>query len=790
MRELKKHPFAKIVAVILTICFIAVFALSIIGIVLCYEYGCYEGKKKETVIDDEFELILDRYSIQALSDYKGKFNRDKLDKTNFRYGVIECDKDELDDIDLNDPSSYVTRNFDKKVTEDELHIFSYVVGENTIFDISDNFFDRGNYIYNNSYDYSSDERTGVVEIIYIEEADKIVVRTDGDDYFIVKDGSVIDDDRGLYYIIKGMDDQEYYIPQSCVVIFGTAIDFEEYSEGSMSEFPVISPVFASYHFEESGYFEAYLDDKTSDELNKDENLNESGTKETFKTYTVVSFVNEPLIRKESFVENDMFIWGVDTVGFLFQLRYWLFILLPVSIALVSYLIYFLITAAGHRRGTDEISRSVVDIIPQDIFLIGLLFYAAVYANISYRLLNILDLESLRIIAYIIGLATAMGAILFMLFVMNFATNVKLGHWWRHLFIYRFFALIGRGIKKAYWGITRGTRNVLNSLIIWGILLAVSIVEFICLMSFATDDFIGVLWLIEKAAIVVILIIAMYQIAKIRSGCEALGKGNIGSKIDTKGLMPDLAEIAKDINSVSDGLSVALAEQTKSERFRTELITNVSHDIKTPLTSIINYTDLLSREKIDNPNAGEYIEVLSRQSARLKKLIEDLIEASKASTGNVKMDMEKLNIATLLEQAVAEYQPKLQKKGITIITKVTDEDVSVLADSRHLWRVFDNFLNNIFKYAMNDSRAYIDVSRNEMDGKVLVTFKNISKEGLNISASELMERFVRGDSSRNTEGSGLGLSIARSLTELMNGEVNVFVDGDLFKVTVAFPHYES
>ena len=242
----------------------------------------------------------------------------------------------------------------------------------------------------------------------------------------------------------------------------------------------------------------------------------------------------------------------------------------------------------------------------------------------------------------------------------------------------------------------------------------------------------------------------------------------------------LLKLAERLTKVSDA---ALDRAMKSERMKTELITNVSHDIKTPLTSIINYVDLLQKEDIENDKAKEYMEVLSRQSARLKKLIEDLIEASKAQSGNLEVHMAQCDVGVLLAQVVGEYEEKCEKAGIDIVVDKPELATLIMADGRYLFRVFDNMLNNIVKYAMPGTRAYIDL-RSE-GTKTQIIFKNISRSQLNITSDELMERFVRGDAARNSEGNGLGLSIARSLTELMNGRMDLTVDGDLFKVTLTF-----
>lgn len=228
---------------------------------------------------------------------------------------------------------------------------------------------------------------------------------------------------------------------------------------------------------------------------------------------------------------------------------------------------------------------------------------------------------------------------------------------------------------------------------------------------------------------------------------------------------------------------AVDEQMKSERFKTELITNVSHDIKTPLTSIINYVDLIKKEDCDNEKIKEYTEVLDRQSSRLKKLVDDLVEASKASSGVLAVDMKPCEIGVLLSQTAGEYEEKLKKAGLELVLTQPETSVTIMADGRHLWRIFDNLMNNVCKYSLPSSRVYLTLE--EQNGNAVVTFKNISKTPLNITSDELMERFVRGDSSRNTEGSGLGLSITKSLTELQKGKFDLTVDGDLFKATLTF-----
>ena len=272
--------------------------------------------------------------------------------------------------------------------------------------------------------------------------------------------------------------------------------------------------------------------------------------------------------------------------------------------------------------------------------------------------------------------------------------------------------------------------------------------------------------------------------RVRKGTEIIAAGNLNHQIETAHLPADLRGHAEVLNNISDGLAASVNEQMKSERFKAELITNVSHDLKTPLTSIINYVNLLKATDQTDPRAQSYIEVLDRKSLRLKKLTEDLVEASKASTGVLAVNREKIGMAQLLDQALGEYEEKLEEKHLTVVRTVPEGESYVYADGRHLWRVIDNLLSNCAKYALEGTRVYIELVRGK--GSVSLSVKNISREALNVPPERLMERFVRGEESRSTEGSGLGLSIARSLTELQGGTFELAVDGDLFKAVVTLP----
>ena len=269
----------------------------------------------------------------------------------------------------------------------------------------------------------------------------------------------------------------------------------------------------------------------------------------------------------------------------------------------------------------------------------------------------------------------------------------------------------------------------------------------------------------------------FQLQKVRDMGSALAAGDLDAQLDTEKMYFDVKRHAEDLNAIGVGMNKAVEQRLKSERLKTELITNVSHDIKTPLTSIVNYVDLLKKEDLP-PAAEEYLAVLDRQSHRLKKLTEDLVEASKASTGNITVQLEPIVVNEIIHQAIGDYDEKLSAGKLEVIVNTYEGNLMALADGRLLWRVLDNLLSNVCKYAMAGTRVYVDLAAR--DGKVILSIKNISRDPLNVSADELMERFVRGDASRHTEGSGLGLNIARSLMDLMGGGFGLYVDGDLFK----------
>ncbi len=361
---------------------------------------------------------------------------------------------------------------------------------------------------------------------------------------------------------------------------------------------------------------------------------------------------------------------------------------------------------------------------------------------------------------------------------------RTGTWRDHLLWDR----IGKPVK----GWVRKLRGLLGQgaaqlPIIWQALvcfLALCLLEGLCLLGIRNGNGVAVLWVLLKGLEGLLLLWVVLSAQKLREGAEKLADGKLDYQLPLDKLHGPFRAHGEDLNNIRQGIRHAVEEQMKSERMKTELITNVSHDIKTPLTSIVSYVDLLKKEPMPNDEAREYLDVLDRQSARLKKLTEDLVEASKASTGNLTVDLQPTDVNVLLTQCAGEYQEKLAAQQLDLVLTPDPDGPRISADGRLLWRVFENLLSNIIKYALPGTRVYLTCTATEET--VSIVFRNISANPLNISAEELMERFVRGDSARNTEGSGLGLSIVRSLTQLQGGDFSLTIDGDLFKAGLTFP----
>ncbi len=498
----------------------------------------------------------------------------------------------------------------------------------------------------------------------------------------------------------------------------------------------------------------------------------------------------------TFPENDNLQVIAKLVTRLYEARY-LLVMITVVCFLVCVLCFLvLMCGAGRRIGREEVVPGVLTGVHLDVLTVGFGLIAIFFIFCILKAEGIIDNELLWLFWEVFGLTVL--AVWLTIYCMELALRLKLGRCWRHSLIYvitswswKFFCRVTGGIGRLLKGIPTVVMSV-------GIFLGICLFELIGIILFVrrVESIFGLLWVVEKGFLFLLLLYLALTCKRLLRASRALSEGREDYRVDTSMMFGDFKEHGENLNSLGMGISKAVAERMKSERLKTELITNVSHDLKTPLTSIINYADLIYEEsscKADEEEeqdflAGrskiaEYAEVLLRQSRRLKKLLEDLVEASKATTGNLEVNLEPCEAGVLLTQAVGEYQKKMEEKSLELIARQPEDTVKIMADGRHLWRVFDNLLNNICKYAQENTRVYLSVEKREEN--VQIIFRNMSQYPLDISPEELEERFVRGDKSRHMEGNGLGLSIAKSLVDLQGGRMEIVTDGDLFKVTLTF-----
>ncbi len=449
---------------------------------------------------------------------------------------------------------------------------------------------------------------------------------------------------------------------------------------------------------------------------------------------------------------------------------------------------YLTWSAGRRKDTDEIALGWLDrAVPTDLLLVAGVGLGVVDLCLRDQ---VFYLTTSRLL-YTPMLAA--GIALLLVWYLSLVRRLKAKVLGDNLFLWK-LGKPGRWVvkqcRRAGRAIRRGGSTFMAKLpLFWtaGLdFLALCFLEVLSIWIMARGDFvIGVLfWLLVKGIAAATVIYVVLSMRELQQGGRQLAAGNLDYKVPLDNLRWDFKAHGEHLNSMRTAIQAAVEDQMKSERMKTELITNVSHDIKTPLTSIVNYVDLLKKQEMPTDEAKEYLEVLDRQAGKLKKLTEDLVEAAKASTGNMTVNFQRTDVNVLLTQSSGEYQEKLQSKNLQLLLTPAQDNPAISADGRLLWRVFENLLSNIYKYALPGTRVYLTCQATET--QVTITFRNISANPLNISADELMERFVRGDDSRHTEGSGLGLSIAKSLTQLQNGTFDLAIDGDLFKAILTFP----
>jgi signal transduction histidine kinase len=486
------------------------------------------------------------------------------------------------------------------------------------------------------------------------------------------------------------------------------------------------------------------------------------------SFLVKTAVRYPLTAKDSYYTSFSY-WVYNALNehvFVFALA------LAISLIILAGLLIFLFSAAGKRRAQSGIVLRLIDKIPFDLLLcIALVVFLSI-TEIIYR-------SGIR--DDILFTALLMGELTLLFFIalvtcVSFAVRVKHGKWWKNTLIFYILRFCGFMLRLG----VRGARAIMLNLPIF----------LISALIYGAAAFLGTLFLAENLFelyalhlllwLAVICYIALI-LGELIKASQYLATGNLNHKVNTAFMPLHFKKYGETLNKIGDSISLVVEQRLKSEKLKTELITNISHDIKTPLTSIINYADLLQKENL-SAQAGEYAEVLNRHARRLKKLTEDLLEASKAATGNINVDLEKTGVRELLAQSLGEYKERLSLSRLETVME-DGAEIYIMADGRLLWRVMDNLLSNICKYAQTDTRVYLDVKK--VEEEVIITFKNISRERLNIDAEELLERFARGDASRSGEGSGLGLSIAEDLIKNQGGKFSLIVDGDLFKAEICF-----
>lgn len=439
---------------------------------------------------------------------------------------------------------------------------------------------------------------------------------------------------------------------------------------------------------------------------------------------------------------------------------------------------YLTLATGRRTGEEKIHLNPIDKIKTEILVAAFIFMMAELVILITKV----NSEEWAVYGIIVASGTVSLVIdgLFLIFYLSMVRRMKAEMLWETSVA----CWLESGIRKVF----ARQKTTVRVLLLFAGHMAVCFVLAVGAFYYQSMTALVMLLLFSAGECYMILRKAVEQY-QIRLGVEKIRDGALSGKIDIEQLHGEEKSLAEAINNIGEGLLHAVDDSTKNERMKADLITNVSHDIKTPLTSIINYVNLMKLEKIDNERVQGYIKILDEKSQRLKQLTADLVEASKISSGNVKLDMQVIDLVELVYQTSGEFNEKFEQKELTIVTKLPKTAVLIRADGRQLYRVIENLYNNVAKYALEKTRVYVDIAY--VEEKVVFSIKNVSEHSLareNSNAGDLTERFIRGDSSRTTEGSGLGLSIAKSLTVLMGGVFDIKVDGDLFKASITFPQY--
>ena len=846
---MKNHIAVKFIAVLLATLSLFAAIASGLGIIVFTAGDLYERKPEDVLLDSLrdrgrwfAESLAEDYARKHLGNCPDELlinNNHYFNHGYYGYQLKDLDGTALDSLEINSYRKYFTYTVGggeymkvlANYPEEELHPTeeTYIESDLTIYD---NLPTEGAEIYEitfssetSSESFGSDESIGylsyqedgtvhfqtnlvgywldttqlVTQIAFIGKADDTTVTL----YEIISPHGV-----GEFY--KDVNDQINFISYSASPKYQPKVATESFAETTAAYDTNLEVLRTSYYDHNAG-----------------ETMVAEFVWEQMPEYTVELYLAPGATDQEAYLDLLTQVW---------QYRNELFYVLGASLLIFAVMAVYLCCAAGKKPGVAEIQASGFNAIPLDLYGLGGGFGIALIVVYGVEVAEYLVRYSPNVLVPFILFAGCGCCLIFVGFCFACAAQFKTpnGYWWRNLLFIRCFALAGKLLMgavrfidqkvepvfvrlcKRLWQLTvRFCKRLLKLTelvftktyhffdstltrffrwlgikftrffgllpLTWQWLLVGMLLISIFLISLAAGSLV-LLWIGVFLTVIVLLYVS-HAFGILLESTKRMGKGDLETKVSDQFLIGSFKEFAADLNALADVAVIAAQKQLKSERMKTELITNVSHDIKTPLTSIINYVDLLQRTHTPEDQEA-YLEVLSRQSRQLKKLIEDLMEMSKASTGNMAVDIAAINAGEAIHQALGEFADKLEKAQLTPVFRQPEEPIYMKADGRLAWRVMSNLLGNAVKYALPGTRLYIDLM--DLEGKVIISFKNISREELNVSADELLERFVRGDASRNTEGSGLGLNIAQSLMEIQKGQLQLLVDGDLFKVTLVFP----
>lgn len=521
-------------------------------------------------------------------------------------------------------------------------------------------------------------------------------------------------------------------------------------------------------------YKIYLDDKlvyTHLNGNQDQELTNYYTIEQWNSEDEVSYIEVYYTINKIKDSDDYFSTDANLYNLLYKWRYnFIFIIAILCLLLVIDIIY-LCVMVGRENVDDNAKLNELDKIPFELY-VGIICGLLALAYMALGNIYFYGIVGTAISGLYLALVMLAGLSV----LLTFVNRIKCGNFFGSTILYNGVKFIWIVIVNVY----KVIRDLVVSIpFIWKSI--VFIIVFILIIPM--NIYYRWYFFLYLVAISGYVLYFSYNLAQIKQQTKKIAKGDFQHHLNTRFMIPELKDYSDNLDSINNGLSLALDEKMHSERLKTELITNVSHDIKTPLTSIVNYVDLLKRDP-DEKQKQEYLAILDKQTKRLKKLTEDIVEFSKVSTGNIKLNKEINHGNELLKQAIGEYEEILEKNDLELVCQFAEGDCEILTDGKYVWRVLDNCLNNAVKYSKKNTRVYVDSQITDTD--FIVTIKNISEKMLNVPVKELLERFARGDSSRNTEGSGLGLSIASDLTNLLGGKFDIEIDGDLFKVIFSLP----